>query len=274
MTRKLILLLALLPYSLVSTAQEQAEKFEATLVKGNLYRYANASHVSVFYIWENGVIVTDPISSGDATQIVAEIAEVTDKPITHLIYSHSHGDHASGGEVFGPPPRVIAHRNAPADIDSVQITERFDSELNLRLDDTSSIELTYLGAGHGEDLIAMVFRPENVVFVVDAIAAKRLPYRDFGGADVDDVLEQIRTVGAMEFDSLVGGHGPVGGKQDIDNLLQYFADLRAAVSAGLQQGKTLEQLKAEVTMDEYSDWLNYDTWRELNIEGMAGFLTQ
>jgi len=274
MTRKLFLLLAFLSYSLASTAQEQAEKYDATLVKGNLYRYANASHVSVFYVWENGVVVTDPISSDDATQIVAEIAEVTDKPVTHLIYSHSHGDHASGGEVFGPPARVIAHRNAPADIDSVQITERFDTELNLRLDDTSSIELTYLGAGHGEDLIAMVFRPENVVFVVDAIAARRLPYRDFGGADVDHVLEQIRTVGVMDFDMLVGGHGPVGGKQDIDNLLQYFADLRAAVSAGLQQGKSVQQLKAEVTMDEYKDWLNYDTWRELNIEGMAGFLTQ
>jgi len=266
MTRTLILLLALLPYSLASASV-------TTLIEGKLYRYANDSHVSVFYVWENGVVVTDPISSEDAERIKAEIADVTDKPVTHLIYSHSHGDHASGGEVFGPPAQVIAHRNAPSDIDSVQITQRFDSTLNLRLDENSSIELSYLGEGHGEDLIAMVFRPENVAFVVDAVSVKRLPYRDFGGANVDRILEQIRKVGSLDFDLLVGGHGAVGGKQDVSNLLQYFADLRAAVSAGLQQGKTVEQLKAELKLEYYGDWLNYDNWRELNIEGMANFLT-
>ena len=37
----------------------------------------------------------------------AEIAGRFGKPVTHLVYSHSHGDHASGGAVF-EAPEVIA----------------------------------------------------------------------------------------------------------------------------------------------------------------------
>ncbi|QMU59297.1 MAG: hypothetical protein GKR98_14540 [Boseongicola sp.] len=48
--------------------------------------------------------------------------------------------------------------------------------------------------------------------------------------------------------------------------------LRAAVLAGLKDDKSIEQLKADVTMDAYSDWGQYDAWRELNIEGMVGYL--
>jgi hypothetical protein len=38
----------------------------------------------------------------------------------------------------------------------------------------------------------MVIRPENVGFVVDAVASKRLPYRDFPRSNVDHWTNQVR----------------------------------------------------------------------------------
>lgn len=263
----------LLTLVLANTAFAQDAAPAIRHIDGGLYRYNNESHVSVFYVWESGVVVTDPISARDAAWLKAEIGKLTDKPIGHLVFSHSHGDHVSGGTVFGEVPVVIAHENAPGSIDGVRPTHRFDSTFDVELGD-SVVELTYLGPGHGDDLIAMVFRPENAVFVVDAVAVRRLPYRDFPGTDINDLLAQIDKLQSLDFETLVGGHGPVGVAEDIAEYRSYIEFLRDSVLAGLKSGKTVDDLKAELTFDDYRDWLNYDQWRALNIEGMARHLRQ
>ena len=48
--------------------------------------------------------------------------------------------------------------------------------------------------------------------------------------------------------------------------------LKAEVLAGLKAGKTIDTLKSEVTMSDYKDWGNYDSWLPLNVQGMASFL--
>ena len=239
-------------------------------IAGNLYRFQNASHVAVFYIWDEGVVVTDPINTEAATWLRARIAELTDLPVTHLIYSHSHLDHASGGQVFSEAREVIAHANAPQSIDGMAINRRFSDEMSLRLGD-AQIELSYLGPGHGEDLVAMVFRPEDVLFVVDAVSVQRLPYSTLA-EDVDAAIAQIENAEALDFDIVVSGHGTVGDRQDVVDHRHYFQALRAGVLRGLQQGRTVEELQNQLMLEQYSDWQSYDEWRELNIEGMARFL--
>jgi hypothetical protein len=48
--------------------------------------------------------------------------------------------------------------------------------------------------------------------------------------------------------------------------------LKSSVLAGLIAGKTVDQIKKEVAMVEYQDWIQYENWLPLNIEGMANFL--
>lgn len=246
---------------------------EITRVTYDVYRFQNNYHVNMFVITEAGVVVTDPIDAEAAAWLKNEIAGLTDQPITYLIYSHSHADHASGGTGYGDVPNVIAQRNAPEDIDGVEPTIRFDEQLTFDLGE-KTFELTYLGPGHGNDLIAIVVRPDDVAFVVDAVSSKRLYYRDFPGTDIDDLIAQVRKVDSLDFDILIGGHGPVGVKRDVGLGLTYLESLRAAVLQGLQAGKTVDELKRSVTMDMYRDWEMYDQWRALNVEGMARFLKE
>jgi len=44
---------------------------------------------------------------------------------------------------------------------------------------------TWLGEGHGKDLITVVVRPENVTFTTDVVSPKRLPWRNMDGANLD-----------------------------------------------------------------------------------------
>ncbi|MDH3763704.1 MAG: MBL fold metallo-hydrolase [Gammaproteobacteria bacterium] len=270
--KQLILTLTLLIIT-TGSAMAQDVKREITRVTGDVYRFQNQFHVNMFVVTGDGVVVTDPINEGAAKWLRAEIGKITDQPITHLIYSHSHGDHASGGTEYGDVANVITHRNAPEDIDLVEPTVRFDDQHSFSVGE-KTFELTYLGPGHGEDMIAMVVRPDDVAFVVDVVSAKRLFYRDFPGANVDHWMDQVRKVAALDFDVLIGGHGPTGVKRDVEQGLVYLQELRAEVKKGLKAGKTVEQLKASVTMDKYSQWGSYDSWRALNVEGMARHLKE
>ena len=254
-------------------ASAQDVKREVTRVTDDVYRFQNRFHVNMFVITGNGVVVTDPISPEAASWLRAEIGQLTEQPITHLVYSHSHGDHASGGTEYGDVPNVIMQQNAPEDIDLVEPTIRFSDQMSFTVG-AKTFELTYLGPGHGNDLIAMVVRPDNVAFVVDAVSSKRLFYRDFPGSNVDHWIDQVKKVNTLDFEVLIGGHGPVGAKSDVADGIAYLEELRAAVLEGLKAGKSVDELKQSIKMEKYKTWGSYDNWRELNVEGMARYLME
>ena len=254
-------------------ASAQDAKREFTRVTDDVYRFQNRFHVNMFVITGNGVLVTDPINPEAASWLRAEIGQLTDQPITHLVYSHSHGDHASGGTEYGDVPNVIVHLNAPENIDLVEPTIRFSDQMSFTVGG-KTFELTYLGPGHGNDLVAMVVRPDNVAFVVDAVSSKRLFYRDFPGANVDHWIDQVRKVDALDFEVMIGGHGPVGVKSDVADGIAYLEELRAAVLKGLKAGKSVDELKQSIKMEKYRTWASYDNWRELNVQGMARYLVE
>ncbi len=259
--------------ALSAPASAQDATRAITNIAGDVYRFQNNFHFSVFVVTGAGVVVTDPINAEAAAWLEAEIAKMTDQPITHLIYSHSHGDHASGGAVFADTATVIAQEAAPAEIDGVAPDIRFSERMTLAVG-SKTLELTALGKGHGEDLIAMVVRPENVVFAVDAVSAKRLPFRDFPRADIDGVINQIRMVEALEFDILAPGHGEMGVKADAADHRLYVEKLMAEVKAGLEAGQSVDDLVAALTLAEYADWGSFEQFRELNIRGMARWLQE
>ena len=255
-----------------SVFAQSEPKRSVTEIAKDVYRLQNNFHYSLVVITSQGAIVVDPINADAASWIKSEVAKLTDKPITHLIYSHSHSDHASGGEVLAEGATVIAHANAPFVVDGVSPNKRFKDEYQFNIDE-KQIELTWLGPGHGEDLIAVVVRPANVAFITDAASPKRLPWRNMGGANVDDWISQVRKIESLDFEIFAPAHGDVGVKSDVTDVRVYMEELRAEVLAGLEAGKSIDVLKTDITMAAYKDWGQYENWLPLNIEGTANFLT-
>ena len=254
-----------------STLAQSDTKRSVTEIAENIYRLQNNFHYSMVVVTDEGAVVTDPINADAALWIRSEVAKLTDKPVTHLIYSHSHLDHASGGAILAAGAEVIAQANAPSDIDGVKPTKRFDDTHEFAVGD-KQFELTWLGPGHGEDLIAVVVRPDNVAFITDVASPKRLPWRNMGGANVDDWISQIEKIESLDFEIFAPAHGDMGVKSDATDVRVYMEELKTAVLAGLKDGKSVDTLKQEVTMSDYKDWGQYDAWLPLNIEGVASFL--
>jgi glyoxylase-like metal-dependent hydrolase (beta-lactamase superfamily II) len=110
---KLVLALGVLIASAATAQAQDAPKREIVQISGDLYRFQNRFHFSVFLVTPEGVIVTDPIDADAAKWLKAEIANRFGKPIRYLIYSHDHADHIAGGEVFAADGAiVVAHENA------------------------------------------------------------------------------------------------------------------------------------------------------------------
>jgi glyoxylase-like metal-dependent hydrolase (beta-lactamase superfamily II) len=255
--------------TLPALAQDRA----LTHVTGDVWRFQNKFHFTVVTVTTEGVVVTDPINAEAAAWLEAEITSRFGKPVTHMVYSHSHPDHASGGAVFADTATVIAQENAPPEIDGVAPDIRFSERMSFTSGD-HSFELTALGPGHGADMLAMVIRPENVAYVVDVVSPGRLPYKNFPGADIAGLIEQTRRVEALDFDIMSPGHSRLGNKADAVEAREYVEWLRAAVAAELNAGKTVDVIVAGLDTSAWQDWSAYDRWRDLNIQGMARWLKQ
>ena len=271
------ILIALILSAGVSAAGAQDANRSITQIKGDVYRFQNNFHYAIFVVTDAGIVVTDPINAEAVTWLKAELAKRFDKPVTHMVLSHHHADHASGGEAWGDI-EVVAHENtkkhvAAGAVKTAMPTKTFTDTHTLKVGN-KTLELTYLGVGHGDDLIAMVVRPENVAFVVDAVSPKRLPWRDFPHTDIDGMINQIKKIESLDFEILAPGHSVMGTKQDATDVRVYIETLKAGVMKGLNEGKSVEDILATDLVASYKDWGAYDRFRELNTRGMARWLKE
>ncbi|MBM3602058.1 MAG: MBL fold metallo-hydrolase [Alphaproteobacteria bacterium] len=90
---------------------QQAPVREISKIAGEVYRFRNNNHYSVFAVTPAGVIATDPINAGAAQWLKEEVQKRFNQPVKYVIYSHDHADHISGGEVFDGAI-IVAHEYA------------------------------------------------------------------------------------------------------------------------------------------------------------------
>lgn len=266
-----MLALALLPWIRTAAAQDAPIR-EITQIAGDVYRFRNNFHYSVFMVTPEGVVVTDPINADAARWLKDEIARRFGLPMRYLVYSHDHVDHIAGGEVFADTALVVAHDKAkvhivgekrPTAIPRITFSDRMTIELGGK-----TVELVYLGLNHSDNMIVMRFPAERIVYAVDIVSRDTLPYRNFPNVHVEGLIESLTRLEAMDFDILAPGHGELGTVADAAAYRRYVEELRAEVLEHMRAGRSLDEIKQAVTMDAYRNWGRYDAWRELNVEGM------
>lgn len=272
--RKFVLGLGFMLFIAITFAQDQTPTREITQIAGDLYRFQNNFHYSVFLVTSDGIIATDPINAEAAQWLKEQIAEQFNQPIKYVIYSHDHADHISGGEVFANEGAVIiAHENAKDDIIGEKRataipTITFETDLRIELGG-KVVELSYLGRSHSDNMIVMNFPEERVLFAVDFIpTGNTLPFMTLNDSFFPDWIDALEAVEQMDFDVLAPGHGALGGVSDVSNMKDYLEDLYDAVLEQARAGKSLEETIEAVKLNEYQDWGQYEAWLPLNIEGM------
>jgi glyoxylase-like metal-dependent hydrolase (beta-lactamase superfamily II) len=253
-------------------AQAPAAVREITKIAGEIYRFRNNNHYSIFVVTPAGIIATDPINKDAAAWLKAELQRRFDVPVRYLVYSHDHADHISGGEVFADTATVVAHERAretiigekrPTAVPSMTFSDRAMIDLG-----GTVMQLIYTGRNHSDNSIVMYFPVERVLFAVDFIPVDAMAFRDFPDAYMPDWIESLRRVEQIDFDVLAPGHGPLGRKQHVRAFREYLEDLRNQVIVLAREGKSVDEVKQAVNLDKYRSWAGFEQMSQLNIEGM------
>jgi glyoxylase-like metal-dependent hydrolase (beta-lactamase superfamily II) len=257
---------------MVSWALAQTPIREITQLAGEVYRFRNNNHYSIFAVTPAGIIATDPINAEAAQWLKVELQRRFGQPVKYVVYSHDHADHIAGGEIFADTAVVVAHENAksailgerrPTAVPQVTFSERMTIDLG-----GTVLELAYVGRNHSDNSIVMRFPKERLLFAVDFIPVEAMAFRDFPDAYIEDWIESLSQVELMDFDILVPGHGPVGRKEHVRMFREYMEDLRGAVLQYAREGKSVEEMKTLIKLPKYEKWAGYQQMFPLNIEGM------
>jgi len=256
-----------------ASAQEPLHSIEN--IAGDLYRFQSDNYYGVFLVTDEGIILADPINTETATWLKGELDRRFAQPVKYVIYSHDHADHTSGGEVFEGTATFVAHTYAKPKFEEDPHgpipTLRFPYRYQIHLGG-KTVDLYFFGASHTNNLITIGFPEERAIYLVDAAAVKRLPYRDLEDWYFPWAINYLESVLTLDFDIFIPGHGPVGVKDDIrdhrDYLIVLFEQVRKARLAGLSEDETVEK----VNLEAFFEWDMYNEWRELNIRGMYRIL--
>jgi glyoxylase-like metal-dependent hydrolase (beta-lactamase superfamily II) len=275
-----------IPESAKGPAIDPAKGYRTQDLGGGLYLVTEGAYQSMFLVYETGVVVVDapPTYAG---KIKLAIAEVTDRPITHLIYSHSHTDHIAGARELGGNPIIIAHEetkrllaraNDPArPMPTVTFGDKYTLKVGSRV-----LELSYHGVAHEPGNIFIYAPAQRTLMVVDVIFPGWMPWRRFAVAhDVEGYFAQVEQIRQMDFDTLVAGHvSRTGTRADVELQLDFMNDLKKTCAEALKTTKVGEGMEPGnlsnpwAVFDDYIDRVVIKAVNELTprwSKRLAGF---
>jgi len=251
------------PDSAKGPAVDPAKGYRLQRLGRNLYMVTENAYQSMFLVHESGVVVVDAPPSHSAL-IPRAIAEVTDKPITHIIYSHSHADHIGGAGGLGGRPIIIAHEETRKllardnDPNRPLPTVTFDNTYTLKIGG-ETLELSYHGNGHEPGNI-FIYAPEQKTFmVVDVIFPGWMMWRRFALAqDIPGFFDQVEKIKTFDFETLVAGHvARTGTRADVDLQSEFMKDLKAAAGAALKSTRVGVGVDPRDTANPWAVFGNY-----------------
>lgn len=230
-----------------------------------LYMITDNGYQSMFLVHDSGVIVVDA-PPPFAQHILKGIAEVTDKPITHVVYSHMHDDHIGGMPKLnlGKDAIIIAHdetkrllvrANDPnRPIPTVTFADKYRLTAGNQV-----LELSYHNLAHEAGNIFIYAPAQRTLMVVDVIFPGWMPWRRFALAkDIPGYYAQVEEISNMDWDVLVGGHvARTGTHQDVATQLEFMKDLKTVTRAALQNTKPTEEMNGNDLSNAWAVFDNY-----------------
>jgi cyclase len=236
---------------------------EVDKLKDNLFVLKGGGGNTAVFVTANGVTVVDAKNPGWGAPILAKIKELTPKPVTTLINTHTHGDHVSGNVEFPATVEVIVQENAKASMDKMPIFAQnagrglpkrtYKDKLTIG-SGADQIDLYYFGPGHTNGDTWVVFTAHRTVHMGDLFANKGLPLVDAdNGGSVLHYPESLNKGynGIRNVDTIINGHSPTTTPwADLKQFADFNQDFLTWAQAQLKAGKTPEQAAAEWKLPE------------------------
>jgi len=269
----LSMLVALGALSLMVAAQqpgggEAPRVVEVQKVKDNLYMLTGGGGNTSVFITTNGVVVVDTKNPGWGQPILDAIKTLTDKPVTTIINSHTHGDHVSGNVEFPATVDIVTQENTKTNMEkmtpnssaqdqAVPTTTIFEAHGGKGLPTTTfkdrmtigagndRVDLYYFGRGHTNGDAWVLFPSLRVVHAADIFSGKNVPLLDAnnGGSAVaiPDTLQKAYDT-LTDVETIVTGHSTLMTRADLLEYADFNRDFLSAVKAAKEAGQSVDEI--------------------------------
>jgi len=232
------------------------------------------------YMTSEGVVLVDDMYDRNAADILAQVKQLTDRPLKYVFNTHQHDDHAGGNAKLLPLAEVISHKNARANL--VAKKQPFFEETpgtpiglaRITFSDEASvfvggkeIRAYYFGRGHTSGDAIVHFPELGVIHTGDLFLSTRAQagrgaapapdrpvsvpiYVDYSqGGSFLDWTRTLDRVLALDFDTIIPGHGPVATRADLVKFRADLETMRTRVAGLIKQGRTRDEMVKTMEAD-------------------------
>ena len=295
--KRLITLTVLMATGTLAVAMAQAPRDPAALqiekVKDRLYIVtggrgsgAQAGGISgntTVFMTNTGVVLVDTKYPGFGTRILDQVKSVTNKPVTMVINTHTHGDHTGGNGELPKTVELVAHDNTRANMarmdefkgeNAAFLPKKTYKDRMSLFGGKDRIELYYFGAGHTNGDAVIVFPALRTAVMGDLFARKWAPLVDSnnGGSAVAFPKTLAKAVaGIKDIETVITGHStttrgsgrevtfvrsnPLMTWADLQEYSEFTRDFVMAAEAAMKAGKSVDEAVNGLKLpDKYKDY--------------------
>ena len=235
----------------------QPKVVEVEKIKDNLYMFRGGGGNTAVFVTDGGVVLVDTKLAGWGPAILEKVKTITDKPVTTIINTHTHGDHTGSNEFFGAAVEIVAHENTKTNMERMEAfkgekaaflpKKTFNDKLSL-MRGKDQIDVYYFGPGHTNGDAWIVFTDAKVVHAGDLFSGKNLPIIDVkNGGTAAGYPRTLMNAwqGLKNVDTIITGHSTTLPFTDLKEYAEFNQEFLTWAQGELKAGKTVEQAVAE-----------------------------
>jgi cyclase len=270
--KRLIVLAVLLTggaLSIAVAASQQAAPPSITVEKlrDNLFVLKGGGGNTAVFVTDAGVVVVDTKIPGWGQPLIAKIKELTPKPVTTIINTHTHGDHVAGNVDFPTSVEIVAHENTKANMEAMREvpgapnslawtgifkesngrglpTRAYKDRLTIGRG-ADQVDLRYFGRGHTNGDTWVLFTRHRIVHAGDIFSGKNLPLIDTnnGGTalEIGDTLAKA-SEGLGSVDAIITGHSTTMTLDDLKTYAAFNREFLAMVREAKKAGRSVDEI--------------------------------
>ncbi len=268
----------------VGMAVAQDQKNPMSKIADGVYHFWAMGYSSLVVTGQNGVLIVDPAFTHRANLLRAAVQKMTDKPVTKVVLSHEHYDHAGGTDVF-PQAEVICQRACEAmfklDVMGVapkKVHQTFDDHLSIDLG-SHNVDLYHFAPGDGRASTIIHLAKEKIVASADLYQSRTFTNSAFQqNASFLGIRKILGKLVEMNPNYAISAHDPGNSVEALRENAQMFNDLYAAVRAELDKAIAAEgpaavwgvlfKLPGQLHLDPYKSWKDYDKFFSSSVQRM------
>jgi cyclase len=249
--------------SAMQAPEQKPNVAEIEKVRDNLFLIKGGGGNTAAFVTATGVVLVDTKLANWGPAIMDKVRSVTDKPVTMIVNTHTHGDHTGSNDYFPASVEIVAHKNTKANMQRMKqfegdnkkfLPDRTYKDRKTLLKGADRIDLYYFGPGHTNGDTIVVFPALGVAHTGDLFARAGTPLIDVanGGSGIayPDTIRKA-AAGIKGVETVIAGHTPAPTTwAAFAEFGEFNAAFLAATKEAMSAGKSVEDAVAGLKLPE------------------------